>query len=117
MKLHRAAVRAKPVNDLAVDSGHRNLGWSTCRRQHPRHWLDHLQALWALAAAASDRVMTEALASKRRWTQTDISQLRREAADGANIDALSVSLSRDADEVFRMATRLNVAIIVTPAAY
>lgn len=54
--------------------------------------------------------MTEALASKRRWTQTDISQLRREAADGATIDVLSTSLAREPDEVFRMAARLNVII-------
>ncbi len=58
--------------------------------------------------------MSEALALKRRWTQTDISQLRREVADGATIDALSTSLSRDPLDVFRMADRLNVVIMVAP---
>lgn len=57
--------------------------------------------------------MSEYSMSKRRWTQTDISQLRREVADGATIDALSINLAREPDEVFRMAARLNV-IITSP---
>lgn len=51
---------------------------------------------------------------KRRWTQTDISQLRREAADGSSIDMLSTSLGRARDDVHRMATRLNMPIFVAP---
>lgn len=54
--------------------------------------------------------MSETFTPKRRWTQTDISQLRREVADGATIDALSTSLAREPEEVFRMAARLNVVI-------
>lgn len=104
------AITAKLVDDLAVDSAYSNLGRSTCRRRYPRQRLLHSQAFRGLVAEASGWIMSQDWPPKRRWTQTDISQLRREVAHGATIETLATSLARDPEEVFRMASRLNVII-------
>jgi predicted metal-dependent phosphotriesterase family hydrolase len=58
--------------------------------------------------------MTHLQDSKRRWTQTDISRLRSEAADGTDVDLLASNLGRTPDDVRRMATRLNMSIVAAP---
>lgn len=66
-----------------------------------------------MAAAASGRMMSNAR-QKRRWTQTDINELRREVAGGANIKSLGASLGREAEEIHRMAERLSIFVVRLP---
>jgi hypothetical protein len=70
--------------------------------------INDLTALPGVAAAASGRMMSNAY-QKRRWTQTDIDELRREVAGGANIKSLTASLGREAEEIHRMAERLSLS--------
>lgn len=51
---------------------------------------------------------------KRRWTQTDINELRKEVAEGANIKSLAASLSREVEEIHRMAERLSIFVVKLP---
>lgn len=103
----------RQTGDLDVDPCQPSMACPDWNRPRSSWRVDDLTTFSGVAAATSGRMMSDVY-QKRRWTQTDINELRREVAGGANIKSLAASLGREAEEIHRMAERLSLFAVRLP---